>query len=74
MEQVSFHGHGPCPTPQGPLWAGRVVQGFCLWPTQATAEINPRLGPHEQCTSPNFLGIPLGPFEVADHAPFPSLP
>ena len=62
--------------PQGPRWAGQAARGFGLRPCHEANRINPGIGARavSSAQSPNCPGIPRGPFEVAAHAPFPSLP
>lgn len=76
VEPVGFHGHGPRPRlPRSTLAWGRWALGVLVCgPATQQLESTPGSGALRSAQSPNCTGIPLGPFEVAAHAPFPSLP
>lgn len=75
MEPVGFHGYGPCPRPPRSTlgWGGPLGVLVC-GPARQQLESTPGSGALRSAQSLNCTGIPLGPFEVATHAPFPSLP
>ena len=74
VERVGFHGHSMCHrTPRSTLgWVGRSR----LWSEALprSREDQPRALAFISAQRPHCQGIPLGPFEVAAHTPFPSLP
>ena len=73
--QWAFTGRARAPDPQGPPlgWAGSSGALVCGPPTQRVGS-TPGPGAVSSAHRANCPGIPLGPFDVAGHAPFPKLP
>ena len=67
-------GMARAPHPKVHFGLGGLFGAFVCGPHRQQLRSTPGSGPISSAQSPNFLGIPLGPFEVADHVPFPSLP
>ena len=72
--QWAFTGMARAPDPQGPRWAGGGRWGFWCVALPRSSWTTPGSGALRSAQSPKCPGIPLGPFEVAAHAPVPSLP
>ena len=75
-EWAFLGGHCPCPRlPRSPSgWAGSSGALVCGPPAQQGVGSTPGSGTLSSAKRAHCLGTPLGPFEVAAHAPFPSLP
>ena len=74
MQPVGFHGHSSCPRPPRSTLGRGGRWGFWCVALPRSSWTTPGSGALRSAQSPNCPGIPLGPFEVAAHAPFPSLP
>lgn len=77
VEPVGFHGPGPCPrqTPKVHRWAGRAVRGLWFVALPRSGWGQPRAqGPSAVPRELTAREFPWGPFDVAGHAPLPSLP
>ena len=74
----AFPGMARAPDPQGPHGGGWAVRGLWFVALPCSGEWDqPRVdqsGAFSSAKRANSPGTPLGPFEVADHAPFPRLP